>query len=130
MSPLAKSSLIAVLTLVYALVIWIAAAPPVRAAGCQQVIASWYGTESCVNKRDCRTANGERFTGRDLTAAHKSLPFGTKLRVTYGKRSLVVRINDRGPFIKGRSLDLSRAAASQLGMQKNGVATVCITKLP
>ena len=62
-----------------------------------------------------------------LTAAHKTLRFGTKLKVTNAKngRSVVVRINDRGPFIRGRVLDLSKAAASQIGMIGAGHASVC-----
>ena len=72
------------------------------------------------------TANGERYNSEGLTAAHKTLPFGTKLRVTYKGRSVMVRVNDRGPFIKGRQLDLSRGAARRLGMLNAGVATVQI----
>ena len=66
-----------------------------------------------------------------MTAAHKSLPFGTKLRVTDQKsgKSVVVRINDRGPFVGGRIIDLSKAAASQLGIQNRGHGKVCITKI-
>jgi rare lipoprotein A len=62
-----------------------------------------------------------------LTAAHKSLRFGTKLRVTNSRngKAVVVRINDRGPFIRGRVLDLSRAAANQIGMVRSGTAKVC-----
>jgi len=71
-----------------------------------------------------KTANGERYNSEGLTAAHKTLPFGTKLRVTYKGKSVTVRVNDRGPFIKGRQLDLSRGAARQLGMMSAGVATV------
>jgi rare lipoprotein A len=71
--------------------------------------ASWYFEGS-------RTANGERFRPDGLTAAHRTLPFNTKLRVTYRGRSAVVRINDRGPFIHGRCLDLSRGAARALGL--------------
>lgn len=72
-------------------------------------IASWYGS-------GYRTANGERFNPAGLTAAHRSLPFGTRVRVTYGARSVVVRINDRGPFIAGRTIDLSRGAARAIGL--------------
>lgn len=79
-------------------------------------IASWY---DCAKPGECskskRTANGERFNPNALTAAHKSLPFGTKVRVTHKGKSVVVRINDRGPFIKGRHIDLSRAAARKIG---------------
>lgn len=73
-----------------------------------------------------KTANGERFNPGGMTAAHRTLPFGTKVRVTNTrtKRSVVVRINDRGPFIKGRIIDVSRGAAQQLGMIGQGVASI------
>jgi rare lipoprotein A len=101
------------------------------AASCsgQTVAASWYGRESCANPRNCRTANGERYTGNDFTAAHRTLPFGTKLRVSYRGKSVVVRVNDRGPFVRGRSLDLSKAAAQRIGMIQAGVGKVCFTRL-
>lgn len=70
--------------------------------------ASWY-------HHGTRTANGERFVPDGLTAAHKTLPFGTKLHLTRNGHSVTVRINDRGPFIRGRDLDLSRGAARALG---------------
>ena len=72
------------------------------------------------------TANGERFNMNAMTAAHKTLPFGTKVRVTYPRngRSVVVRINDRGPFIRGRAIDLSRGAAAKLGFISSGHARV------
>jgi rare lipoprotein A len=73
-----------------------------------------------------RTANGEAFNTHELTAAHPSLPFGTKLRVTNVStgRSVTVRVNDRGPYVPGRVVDVSYAAADQLGMVKGGVAKV------
>jgi rare lipoprotein A len=73
-----------------------------------------------------KTASGERFNSRELTAAHPTLPFGTKVRVTDVKsgRSVTVRVNDRGPFIKGRVIDVSHAAAESLGMVGKGVAKV------
>jgi rare lipoprotein A len=74
-------------------------------------IASHYGNES-----GSRTASGQRFNQNAMTAAHRSLPFGTKLRVTHGSRSVVVTINDRGPFIRGRVLDLSTGAARAIGL--------------
>jgi len=82
--------------------------------------ASWYALHS-------RTASGERMNPGRLTAAHRSLRFGTKLRVTNSRngRAVVVRINDRGPFIRGRVLDLSRAAATSIGMISTGTARVC-----
>lgn len=84
-------------------------------------IASYYW-------QDQRTANGERFNPEAMTAAHRSLPFGTKVRVTNLKngRSVIVRINDRGPYIRGRVIDVSRAAARQLGFTKQGLTHVSI----
>jgi rare lipoprotein A len=75
---------------------------------------------------DQKTASGERFNPNAMTAAHRTLPFGTKVKVTEvrSRKSVVVRINDRGPFIKGRIIDVSRAAAQQLGMIGRGVAQV------
>jgi rare lipoprotein A len=74
-------------------------------------------------------ANRERFNTNELTAAHRSLPFGTRVRVVNLKtgRSVIVRINDRGPFIGGRIIDLARAAAQRIGM--GGVATVALYSL-
>ncbi len=89
-------------------------------------VASWYSTEN----NQTVTANGEKYTGNDMTAAHKTLRFGTKLRVTYRGNAVTVRVNDRGPYIKGRSLDLSRAAAKKLGLIPAGVDRVCWERLP
>lgn len=74
--------------------------------------ASWYGPGFNGN----RTANGERFNQNDMTAAHKTIKFNSLVRVTYQGRSVVVRINDAGPFIRGRVIDLSKAAAQELGL--------------
>ena len=82
-------------------------------------IASFYGNES-----GRQTASGQRFDQNALTCAHRSLPFGTKLRVTHGDRSVVVTVNDRGPFVKGRVLDLSTAAARAVGLTSAGVGRV------
>jgi len=71
-----------------------------------------------------KTASGSTFNRNHLTAAHRTLPFGTKVRVTHGGSSVVVTINDRGPFIRGRVLDLSLAAARSLGITDRGVAHV------
>jgi rare lipoprotein A len=79
--------------------------------------ASWY-------KDGHTTANGEKFKPHGLTAAHKTLPFDTKLRVTYEGKSVIVRINDRGPFIPGRQLDLSFGAARKIGCVDDGVCIV------
>jgi rare lipoprotein A len=87
--------------------------------------ASWYGP----GFHGRRTASGETFNTNALTAAHPSLPFGTRVRVVNEKtgRSVIVRINDRGPFIRGRVIDLARSAAQQIGMA--GVATVSLYRL-
>ena len=87
--------------------------------------ASWYGPGFHGKK----TASGERFNTRALTAAHRSLPFGTKVRVTNERtgRSVVVRINDRGPYAHGRVIDLSKAAAQAVGIA--GVAQVSLAAL-
>jgi rare lipoprotein A len=78
-----------------------------------------------------RTANGEAFNAYGYTAAHRTLPFGTRVRVTNKQngRSVVVRVNDRGPFIAGREIDVSRGAAEALGMVGSGVAPVHIEVL-
>lgn len=82
-------------------------------------MASFYGNES-----GSKTASGQRFNQNAMTAAHRSLPFGTKLRVTHGGASVVVTINDRGPFIRGRVLDLSKGAARAIGLTSRGVGRV------
>ena len=78
-----------------------------------------------------RVASGGWFNPKAMTAAHKTLPFGTRVRVTnkYNGRSVTVRINDRGPYIKGRIIDLSKAAAYKIGMQHKGVVPVTVTIL-
>jgi rare lipoprotein A len=92
-----------------------------------QGIASWYGP----GFHGKRSASGERYNQNALTAAHRSLPFGTQVQVTNLKnnRSVVVKINDRGPFIRGRVIDLSGAAARILGITQTGVAPVRIDVL-
>ena len=81
-------------------------------------VASTYGNES-----GSRTASGQRFNENAMTCAHRSLPFGTKLRVTHGGRSVVVTVNDRGPFVRGRVLDLSTGAARAIGLSGIGQVT-------
>ena len=73
-----------------------------------------------------RTASGEKFNNNAMTAAHKSLPFGTKLKVTNLRNglSVLVRVNDRGPYVKGRIIDLSKAAAKKIGIGRTGTARV------
>ncbi len=82
-------------------------------------MASYYGNES-----GSKTASGARFNQNAMTCAHRSLPFGTKLRVSHGGRSVVVTVNDRGPFIRGRVLDLSTGAARAVGLTGAGVGRV------
>ncbi len=82
-------------------------------------MASFYGNES-----GSRTASGQRFNQSAMTCAHRSLPFGTKLKVTHGDRSVIVTVNDRGPFVRGRVLDLSTAAARAVGIAGAGVGRV------
>lgn len=95
-------------------------APKVRAVSRGQ--ASWYGPGFYGN----RTANGEVFRPGTLTAAHRTLPFGTKVRVTnlWNGRSAIVRINDRGPFHGNRVIDLAHGAANKLGLVASGIADV------
>jgi rare lipoprotein A len=89
--------------------------------------ASWYGPGFHGQK----TANGEVYDQNSFTAAHKSLKFGTLLKITNLKnsKSVVVRINDRGPYIHGRDLDLSKAAALELGMVRKGVAKIKVEEI-
>jgi rare lipoprotein A len=82
-------------------------------------MASFYGSES-----GSRTASGQRMNSNAMTAAHRTLPFGTKLRVTHGGQSVIVTINDRGPFVRGRVLDLSTGAARAIGLTSAGVGRV------
>ena len=102
--------------------------PPVREPSPEQPFfsqegtASWYGGFHHGRK----TANGERFNMHNMTAAHRSLTMGTVLRVTNleNGRTTTVRVNDRGPYVKGRIIDLSAAAARELGMKQDGIAQV------
>lgn len=90
-------------------------------------MASYYGDELAGN----RTASGERFDPDELTAAHRSLPFGSMVRVTNTSNgdSVIVRINDRGPFSHGRVIDVSHAAAREIGMHRSGTARVKLALL-
>lgn len=93
----------------------------------QQGIASWYGD----NLKNRPTASGEPFDPKKLTAAHPSLPFGTYVKVTNmrNQRTVIVRINDRGPYSGKRIIDLSRAAAEKIGLRRAGVGSVKIQVL-
>ncbi|RQT70295.1 septal ring lytic transglycosylase RlpA family protein [Burkholderia cepacia] len=100
--------------------------PTASASFHQQGIASWYGKAFDGH----RTANGELFNMNAMTAAHRTLPLGSFVRVTLAStgKSVIVRINDRGPFNRHRIIDLSYAAASVLGIQRVGTARVAITQ--
>lgn len=90
-----------------------------------RVVASWYGDDFHGNV----TANGEIFNKYALTAAHNTLPFGTLIEVQRQGKKVVVRINDRGPFVAGRSIDLSEAAAKEIKCKKVGVCKVRLVVL-
>lgn len=94
----------------------------------QKGIASWYGFETYRQKGGHMTANGEAFDPNGLNAAHKYLPLPTFVRVLNleNNRRIIVRVNDRGPFIKGRIIDLSAGAAKKLGFYKKGTARVLV----
>lgn len=102
---------------------WLAMSAP-AGAGVQCGAASWYAMTT-------RTASGERADPNELAAAHRRLPFGTRVEVRNMRndRTAVVRINDRGPFVRGRIIDVTRAAADRLGFRHAGHAPVRITVL-
>ncbi|NIX75189.1 septal ring lytic transglycosylase RlpA family protein [Microvirga terricola] len=93
----------------------------------QRGVASWYGP----GFQGRRTASGESFNSSAMTAAHRTLPFGTRLRVVNEKTglSVVVRVNDRGPFAHRRIIDLAAGAAQELGLTKTGTAYVALQRL-
>jgi rare lipoprotein A len=96
-----------------------------REGWAQDGVASWYGEDY----HGRTTASGETYDMEAMTAAHRTLPFGTRVRVLNrdNGRTVEVRINDRGPFIGGRIIDLSRRAARDLGMMESGIASARIT---
>jgi rare lipoprotein A len=96
-----------------------ALAPTSGSGGSFSGLASFYGNEA-----GSKTASGQRFNQNAMTAAHRTLPFGTRLKVTHGDRSVIVTINDRGPFVRGRVLDLSTGAARAIGLTSAGVGRV------
>jgi rare lipoprotein A len=115
---------LAVVSLVIATLSACGTAPPVRESSGYRAtgLASYYGKKF----HGRRTASGERYNMNALTAAHRSLKFGSRVKVTNlkTKRSVVVRVNDRGPFVRGRIIDLSWAAAKRIGMIGDGVVRV------
>ena len=98
-----------------------------RVARTETGVASYYADKFHGRK----TASGETFDQRKMTAAHRTLPFGTRVRVTRNDtgKSVTVRVNDRGPFVRGRVIDLSRAAAEKLGLIRAGIAPVKVEVL-
>lgn len=117
LGALPRKSLVSVLAIAGCLTLLLFAAGSAKA---EQWVASWYGP----GFEGATTASGEPFDPYDYTAAHRTLPFGTKLIVTFDGRSVVVRVNDRGPYVAGRELDLSQAAAEHIGLTAVGIATV------
>ena len=101
--------------------------PEKRLSQLGEGMASYYGAELAGN----RTASGERFNPSALTAAHRTLPMGTKIRVTNkaNGKSVVVRVNDRGPFAKNRIIDVSRGAAEKISMVRSGTARVTLERI-
>jgi len=97
---------------------------PTKPGDMQRGMASWYGADW----HGRQTASGEKFNKNALTAAHRTLPFGSKVKVVHARtgRSVVVRINDRGPYSRRRIIDLSEAAARRLGIIDSGVAPVTL----
>jgi rare lipoprotein A len=114
---------------VFAAVVSAAFTAPVAFDGAAHA-ESWTGKASYYS-HGSRTASGARFNPGALTAAHRTLPFGSRLRVTNlaNQRSVLVTVNDRGPFSGGRILDLSAGAANVIGMRQSGVARVHIERL-
>lgn len=109
--------------------LWVMASGLLLLVGCSRKItesgqASFYGAGDGFNGK--KTANGETFNKNKLTAAHKTIPFGTIVKVTNlsNGQTVKVRINDRGPFVKGRIIDLSEKAAKKIDMRTKGVAEV------
>jgi rare lipoprotein A len=101
--------------------------PPAQAAYCSS--ASHYGYGDGYHGQT--TANGERFNTYGNTTAHRSLPFGTRLKVTNQSngKSVIVRVNDRGPYISGRALDLSYGAFSKIASPSQGVVDICYSRV-
>lgn len=93
--------------------------------GCTVLVASFYGGSDGLH--GSKTANGERFDQHAYTAAHPTLPFNSHLKVSRNGKTVRVRINDRGPFVRGRHLDLSLAAAKAIGLTGVGKVLVCPT---
>ncbi len=98
---------------------------PNAPVGGEMWMASYYGYSHAGNL----TASGVPFDPTAFTAAHKTLPFGTQLRVGYGGNSTIVTVNDRGPYVDGRDVDLSQAAAEMIGLTGPGVAPIQVTVL-
>ena len=118
MKSVTKATLVAGLTAVFM------AASGVEAEA-EPAVSSWYGP----GFEGKTTASGEPYRAGEYTAAHRSLPFGTQLLVTYGGQQAVVRITDRGPYVEGRDIDLSQAAAEEIGLTAAGADAVDVRVL-
>jgi rare lipoprotein A (peptidoglycan hydrolase) len=105
-------------------VAFVFSAPVIHAAECTWLTASHYGKES-----GRRTADGSYFDGSQMVAAHRTWKLGTPIIVSYRGKSVRLVVRDRGPYIRGRQLDISTAAARRIGLVKAGVGKVCVTRL-
>lgn len=103
-------------------VAFVFSAPVVHA--CEMMTASHYGKES-----GRRTADGSYFDGSQMVAAHRTWKFGSRIKVSYRGKSVALTVRDRGPYVRGRQLDISTAAAKRIGLDKPGVGRVCVTRL-
>lgn len=108
-----------------AIAAFVAVGPLGGEAEAEPVVSSWYGSEL----EGAPTASGELYRPNEYTAAHPNLPFGTELLVTYGEQQTVVRVTDRGPYAEGRGIDLSRAAAQDIGLTTAGADAVDVRVL-
>ncbi len=108
-----------------AIAAFVAVGPLGGEAEAEPVVSSWYGSEL----EGAPTASGELYRPNEYTAAHPNLPFGTELLVTYGEQQTVVRVTDRGPYVEGRGIDLSRAAAQDIGLTTAGADAVDVRVL-
>ncbi len=108
-----------------AIAAFVAVGPVGEEAEAEPVVSSWYGSEL----EGAPTASGEPYRPDEHTAAHPSLPFGTELLVTYGQQQTVVRVTDRGPYAEGREIDLSHAAAQDIGLTTTGADAIDVRVL-
>lgn len=126
-TPRFSSALVSSALIAFLLLVGVNAQARVSQGHTQDGVASYYHDRFHGRK----TASGAAYNKNALSAAHKSLPLGTEVRVTDARsgKSVIVKINDRGPFVKGRVIDLSRAAAREIGLTKKGLTKVKVEVL-